>query len=113
DWPGNVRQMRSVIRRGALIAKDVITEEDLGITPIHLVARQIKARGASLRGASLGEIVQQAVLAVGKDVLTEMLRFTGCNKARAARLLKIDYKTIHTKVRKFGIKVKGGEDGEA
>jgi len=29
DWPGNVRQLRSVIRRATLVARDEITEKDL------------------------------------------------------------------------------------
>ena len=29
DWPGNVRQFRSTIRRGVLLADDVITEKHL------------------------------------------------------------------------------------
>jgi two-component system nitrogen regulation response regulator GlnG len=31
NWPGNVRQLRSVIRRAALVARDEITEKDLSI----------------------------------------------------------------------------------
>ncbi len=40
-----------------------------------------------------------------REVLTEVLKQTGGNKARAARLLQADYKTIHTKVKKLGIRV--------
>jgi DNA-binding NtrC family response regulator len=110
NWPGNVRQMRSVIRRAALVAKEEVTEGDLGIIPAQPARPVIQTNGASWSGASLGEIVQQAVRAVEVEVLTEMLRFTGGNKARAARLLKIDYKTIHAKVKKLGIQVKGSDD---
>jgi two-component system nitrogen regulation response regulator GlnG len=38
-----------------------------------------------------------------RDVLIEVLRETGGNKARAARMLQIDYKTIHTKIREYGL----------
>jgi two-component system nitrogen regulation response regulator GlnG len=37
-----------------------------------------------------------------------MLRHTGGNKAKAARLLQIDYKTMHTKVKQLGIAAEGG-----
>ena len=33
DWPGNVRQLRSVVRRAVLMAEDIITEEHLGLRP--------------------------------------------------------------------------------
>ena len=31
DWPGNVRQLRSVIRQATLVVKEMITEKDLSI----------------------------------------------------------------------------------
>ncbi len=105
DWPGNVRQLRSVIRRATLVARDEITEKDLSIKRADVpgLAFSPKVQGMPWNNASLSKIVQQSVLAVEKEVLTEVLRFTGGNKARAARLLQVDYKTIHTKAKKFGI----------
>jgi len=49
---------------------------------------------------------------VEREVLNEVLRFTGGNKARAARLLQVDYKTVHTKVKKFGIQQNGGNNDD-
>jgi two-component system nitrogen regulation response regulator GlnG len=34
---------------------------------------------------------------------------TGGNKAKAARLLQVDYKTLHTKVKEYGIQIEGVE----
>ena len=114
-WPGNVRQMRSMIRRAALIAKEVITEKDLGITlaQTHEIRAMTRVKCMSWENASLREIVQQGVGTVERAVLTEALKFTGGNKAKAARLLKVDYKTLHTKVKKYGIQTKGGDRDEA
>ncbi|RLB06568.1 MAG: hypothetical protein DRG50_05285, partial [Deltaproteobacteria bacterium] len=50
------------------------------------------------------------IIAVEREVLTQTLRKTSGNKAKAARLLQIDYKTIHSKVKKYGIKI-GEEKG--
>ncbi|MBN1665115.1 MAG: sigma-54-dependent Fis family transcriptional regulator [Deltaproteobacteria bacterium] len=114
NWPGNVRQLRSVIRRAALVAVDVITEKDLNIKRAATpgMAFSPKIQGTPWKNASLSEIVQQSVLAVEKEVLTEVLKFTGGNKARAARLLRVDYKTIHTKAKKYGIEQIGRDDDE-
>jgi two-component system nitrogen regulation response regulator GlnG len=105
SWPGNVRQLRSVVRRAALVAKDVITEKDLSIkrTSVPGLAFSLKVEGTPWKNGSLSEIVKQSVLAVEREVLTNVLKITGGNKARAARLLQVDYKTIHTKVKRFGI----------
>jgi len=53
--------------------------------------------------ASLKEIVRQAVMEVEENVLSEVLKQTQGNKAEAARILHIDYKTIHTKLKRYGI----------
>jgi two-component system nitrogen regulation response regulator GlnG len=114
DWPGNVRQLRSVIRRATLVARDKITEKDLSIKRAEVpgLAFSPKVHGTPWKNASLSEIVRQSVLAVEKEVLKEVLRFTGGNKAKAARLLRVDYKTMHTKAKKFGIQQNGGNNDD-
>jgi two-component system nitrogen regulation response regulator GlnG len=103
-----------VIRRATLVARDEITEKDLSIKRAEVpgLAFSPKVHGTPWKNASLSEIVQQSVLAVEKEVLNEVLRFTGGNKARAARLLQVDYKTVHTKAKKFGIQQNGENHGD-
>jgi two-component system nitrogen regulation response regulator GlnG len=40
---------------------------------------------------------------VEREVLLQTLRQTGGNKAKAARLLQVDYKTIQSKIKHYGI----------
>ena len=109
DWPGNVRQLRSTIRRAALLADEVITEKHLDLEGVPRTAPEPKApliskvEGTPWQGLSLQEIVQRCVDQVEREVLTQVLSHTGGNKARAARLLQIDYKTIQLKLKKLGI----------
>ena len=115
DWPGNVRQLRSVIRRAALVAGEAITASDLSIKQTCVPKSTISPKGQKTpwENASLREIIQQSTLALEREVLHAVLRFTGGNKARAARLLQVDYKTIHSKAKKFGIQLSGGNnDGQ-
>ena len=104
-WPGNVRQLRSTIRRAGLLADELITEKhlDLKRVPVPGLAFTPKVEGTPWKGLSLREIVEQSTTAVEREVLTQVLKNTGGNKAKAARLLKIDYKTIHLKLKKLGI----------
>jgi len=114
NWPGNVRQLRSVIRRATLVARETITEKDLSIKRASVPGLLFspKIQGMPWKNASLSEIVQQSVLAVEKEVLTKVLKLTGGNKARAARLLQVDYKTMHTKAKKFGIQQNGEKNDD-
>ena len=116
-WPGNARQLRSVIRRAVLLADDIITERHLGmdcegpeIMPSNW-AEDPETQGELETGLPLREITHRKVIAVEREVLTQVLRATGGNKAKAARLLQIDYKTIHSKIRQYGISVNGKERG--
>ena len=114
SWPGNVRQLRSTIRRAALLADDTIEEKhwDLIRVDVPGMAFTPKVEGEPWKGLSLKEIVRQSTTAVEREVLVHVLKVTGGNKAKAARLLKIDYKTIHEKVKKLGLLIGENEDGE-
>jgi two-component system nitrogen regulation response regulator GlnG len=110
NWPGNVRQLRSVIRRAVLLADDIITEKHLDIkrAPVPGLTFTPKIQGTPWDELSLREIVHRSVVTVEREVLLQVLKHTRGNKAKAARLLQIDYKTIHTKLKQFGINRSGG-----
>lgn len=109
SWPGNVREFSSVIRRAVLMADNVITEKELNIkkNPYgFLPDRFFDNKVTPSNSLSLKAILRQNTMVVEKEVLTQALKQTGGNKAKAARMLKIDYKTIHTKVKKLRINTK-------
>lgn len=110
-WPGNVRQLRSMIRRAVLLADEMITEPPLGmdwVSPKPAVPgpEANQETQDTLRGdLPLKEIMQRKIVVIEREILAHVLRETGGNKAKAARLLHIDYKTIHSKIRQYGISV--------
>ncbi|HEV3112487.1 MAG TPA: sigma-54 dependent transcriptional regulator [Candidatus Binataceae bacterium] len=107
-WPGNVRELRHVVRQAALAAGDVIDAGELGIRAEALAARA-GAEGPQWKGLPLREVVRQHLVVVERRVLTEALRTASGNKAQAARMLQIDYKTIHQKLKEYGIHPKDGD----
>lgn len=89
SWPGNLRELNNVMKRAVLLAR----------------GRQITA--AELQQA-MGPVRQNAVLTLHDEAderqrIEEALRQTGGNKAKAARLLGIDRKTIYNKMEKWGM----------
>ena len=104
-WPGNVRELRNVIRRAVLMADTHIRPEHLSILDVHrAIESQSLNCGDKLDGSvGLKEIVNRVVMQVERKILLQVLTQTHGNKAKAARLLHIDYKTIHNKVREYDI----------
>ena len=126
DWPGNVRELRNLIRRAALRCHTSGAEVSRGspapgglrapyITPEHLAigpgtgrvlsapAEPAAEPGSTAPHPSFKQIIQRTVAQVEKQVITEALIRTKGNKAEAARMLKVDYKTMHVKVKKYEI----------
>ena len=104
DWPGNVRELRSAIRRAVLLADQVIDEDHLGLQKAPQPPVGLSGISAGPNdGLPLKELVRRTIVAVERATLIEVLKQTGGNKAKAARLLQIDYKTIHVKVKEYGI----------
>jgi DNA-binding NtrC family response regulator len=104
-WPGNVRELRNVIRRAVLLASVAVEREHLGLAEAPGAQRSEchAAQTSSDRIRPLKEIVRRKMRQLERDVLVQVLRDTGGNKARAARLLQIDYKTILTKIKEYAI----------
>jgi DNA-binding NtrC family response regulator len=106
-WPGNVRELRNVIRRACLIASNVIEPEHLSVLvePCAVVTRQSQPAltGFTARGSSLKELAELAAGDAEGQAIRLALQATGGNKSEAARLLRVDYKTLHLKMKRFGI----------
>ena len=52
-------------------------------------------------GHSFVDIIQTAVWQLEKGVIDQVLRFTNGNKSEAARILKVDYKTLYRKMDRY------------
>ena len=89
-WPGNLRQMKNIVKRATLLAqKDFITLQELG-TELFEPASQIN--NIALRNEE-----------TEREHIIEALRQTGNNKSKAAILLNIDRKTLYNKLKLYKI----------
>jgi two-component system nitrogen regulation response regulator GlnG len=102
-WPGNVRELRNVIRRAMLLASDVIEPEHLSVLPVDPCPAAALRRGLAPVDSSLREIAEAAAAAAEQQAIRQVLQATKGNKSEAARLLRTDYKTLHLKMKQFGI----------
>ncbi len=89
-WPGNLRQMKNMVRRATLLATGKF------ITMNELSDLQ---QSASTTTASMPLRNEETE----KQQILEALRQTGNNKSRAAQLLGIDRKTLYNKLKLYNL----------
>ncbi|MBI4566964.1 MAG: sigma-54-dependent Fis family transcriptional regulator [Planctomycetes bacterium] len=94
-WPGNIRELRNVIERvGILHEGDEVRVSDL---PPEIGGRLTRVTEQPAIGGML------PLHEVERLHVERVLGSTGWNKARAARVLQVDIKTLNKKIRDFGI----------
>ena len=99
EWPGNVRELRSVLRRAALVTGDTVTVAQAAGCLTGRGARAASPIRPEPVGTALRGRVRDTVRQVERDAVIGALEQAGGNKAQAARLLGIDYKTYRIKLK--------------
>ncbi|HAM50562.1 MAG TPA: hypothetical protein DCP92_07630 [Nitrospiraceae bacterium] len=93
-WPGNIRELKNVMRRAVLLTdKDIIDEGCIDF----LMNEQPEARAAS----SLH--LKEAVTELERRMILEALEKSRGNKTKTAEVLNISYRTLFEKIREYGI----------
>ena len=78
----------------------MIEQEHLPFLPVHTSSR----RGTpGPLGPSLKEIAEAAAAEAEQQAIRRVLQATRGNKSEAARYLRTDYKTLHLKMKHYGI----------
>jgi DNA-binding NtrC family response regulator len=70
----------------------------------HVMVRSGSA--ASDAHPSLREITHRAMAEAERQAIRLALQATGGNKSEAARFLRVDYKTLHLKMKRYGIEAR-------
>ncbi|MFP5079001.1 sigma-54-dependent transcriptional regulator [Pedobacter sp. JCM 36344] len=95
DWPGNLRELKNVIKRMVLLTADeVALEQSLPEEMILSIGRDTKPSGSDLK--AINEVNE-------KTLIQETLIKVKHNKSKAAKLLNIDRKTLYSKIERYEI----------
>ena len=90
-WPGNIRELRNVVERMAILSPDPITVDAI---PVEIrLARQAGAP------TTLEETRAQAE----RDMIRQALDRAGWNVAAAARALGVERTRLHKRIRALGL----------
>ncbi len=96
-WPGNVRELKNCLERAVLLCEEqVIRTYHL---PPTLQSAESSATGTNL---SFGESVAK----FEQELLVDSLKKTGGNMLQSARDLRVSYRIVNYKVKKYNIEVK-------
>ncbi|MBI4714672.1 MAG: sigma-54-dependent Fis family transcriptional regulator, partial [Nitrospirae bacterium] len=98
-WPGNVREIKNLVKRLAVMRP----EEEIALE--HL-PREIREGGPGAREGVLP--LREALDAAEKRHLLETLEAAGWNQTRAAAILRIDRKTLRIKMKAHGLRPPAG-----
>lgn len=99
DWPGNLREMKNVIKRGVLLTQGkVVLVEALPKEMIESVRNPVIRGDQPIYDLKALQEIQE------RELIVKTLQEVRYNKSKAARILNIDRKTLYLKMEKYGIK---------
>ena len=92
SWPGNLRELKNMVKRAVLLTQD-------SIIPIQVLPHEIAAATKSDDSYSLFKNKNE------ESLILDALEKANGNKSKAARFLSIDRKTLYNKLKQYGIKL--------
>jgi two-component system, NtrC family, response regulator HydG len=97
SWPGNIREMRNVLKRAVLLAQnDSIT---LDLLPPEMMQERKNSFTQDLNTTDLKVVSETNE----RNLIVQALEKAFYNKTKAAKMLNIDRKTLYNKMRLYGI----------
>jgi two-component system response regulator HydG len=95
SWPGNIREMKNVIKRAVLLCTSKeINEDCLPLEILHQPDSSKQVTSGDLRKQTESQ---------EREIILSILEKTRYNKSKAAELLRIDRKTLYNKMKQYGI----------
>jgi len=96
-WPGNVRELINSVERGVVLSRaEYLDEEELLLLREKTIPEVLSMpKEGAPSGSSLEEVERDAIL--------KILKLAGGNKSEAARRLEITRRTLHKKLKKYGL----------
>ncbi|MBW2061806.1 MAG: sigma 54-interacting transcriptional regulator [Deltaproteobacteria bacterium] len=93
-WPGNVRELENCIERAVLLSTEAV---------IHAYHLPPSLQTAEASATEISTSLDKAIAKVEKDLITDALKSSQGNMAKAARILQSTERVIRYKVKKYGL----------
>lgn len=99
SWPGNIREIKNVIKRAVLLAKG--NELDKNALPQEIIFSAVI--DSHKESDSEDHYLKSQTGKTEKEIILATLQKVKYNKSKAARLLNIDRRTLYNKLKLYGI----------
>jgi two-component system, NtrC family, response regulator HydG len=97
DWPGNLRELKNVVKRAVLLAKGEIAGVDV-------LPEEMKGSGSPKRNVQEDTTDLKVIQENNeREIIIKTLQQVRYNKSKASQLLNIDRKTLYLKMAKYKI----------
>jgi two-component system, NtrC family, response regulator HydG len=96
SWPGNIRELKNVIKRSVLLSKT-------NIIAIESLPHELANYNPSENNGSNGNDLKNLKEKIEYQRIVAVLEKTKYNKSKAAQILNIDRKTLYNKMKQFDI----------
>jgi DNA-binding NtrC family response regulator len=96
DWPGNIRELRNLVERMQIL------HEGSDVHAVDLPPELSRARPSAVAESETDPVLVP-LADVERRHVERVLNATGWNKARAARVLDVDVKTLNKKIRDYNV----------
>jgi len=103
NWPGNIREMKNVIKRAALLCDEETIKSKFLPVEISNPDKFMQPETGSLHGAGSGTDLKSAAQEAEYETIVKVLKQVNYNKSKAAKLLNIDRKTLYNKMKTYNL----------
>lgn len=104
SWPGNLRELRNVIRRAALLTptgliNSKVLPAEIIDPNVHVPAPEPSSVISHYSSDNRGNDLKNAASQAEYDTIMNVLKQVNFNKSKAAEILRIDRKTLYNKIK--------------
>lgn len=99
-WPGNIRQLRNVVRTMVVMCEnDTLDLRDL--PPEIARIKQLQAPASAAQAFGMNDMLGKTLQEVEKEHIRQTLEMTDHNRAEASKILQIGERTLYRKIKEY------------
>lgn len=104
NWPGNIRELENVVTRCVLLTRGSRIDESTLPEEIRFFQPGSEIHNPNQHQSNKVQSLKQVAMKAEREAILAALLTTGNNRSEAARLLRVDRKTLYNKMKEYSIR---------